>query len=153
ITSPPPMEKTPLEGGVLSLSSLGRVSVPDSRPGALYLRHDLRDEVVLLLLDARADLEALESEDLGLGTAQQLLDRGVGILHERLAREGDLAQGLAQASLDHLSDDLGGLALIPRLLGEDGALLLHDLRGYLRRAEVTRVARRDVHRNIVREGG
>src|SRR5215470_6616367 len=115
------MEKTPLSGGVSSVSSLARLSVPDRRSGALHLRHDLRDEVFLLLLDAGPDLEALVGHDLGLGTLEQLLDGGVGILDERLAGERDLAQRLAQAALDHLGDDLRRLALVLRLLGEDGA--------------------------------
>src|ERR1700733_4932077 len=117
----------------------------------LHLGHHLGDEVVRFLLDAGADLEALERHDLGVLTLQQLLDARVRVLDERLAAKGDLAERLAQSALDHARDDLGGLALPLRLLGEDGTLARHDLGGHLRGAQVARVAGGDVHRQIVRQ--
>src|SRR2546429_9672620 len=98
------MEKTPRAAGFASLSS-ARASVPDRRSGALRS-----------LLDAGADLEALERHDLRLGTLQQLFDRHVQVLDVRLAGERDLAQGLAQPALDHPGDDLRRLALALGLL-------------------------------------
>src|SRR5215469_9629133 len=111
------MEKTPRAAGFNPLLTL-RVSVPD-RACALHLSHDLGDEIVLLLLDAGADLEALEREHPCACALQQLLDRLVGVLDESLAREGDLAERLAQPPLDHLRHDLRRLAFALRLAGED----------------------------------
>src|SRR5215469_17827467 len=98
------MEKTPRAAGFNPLLTL-RVSVPD-RACALHLGHDLGDEIVLLLLDAGADLETLERQCSCASALQQLLDRQVGILDEGLARKRDLAEGLAQPAFDHLRDDL-----------------------------------------------
>src|SRR6185437_3017124 len=119
---------------------------------ALHLGHDLRDEVLLSLLDAGADLEALERGDFRLGALEELLDRDVRILHERLPEERDLAEGLAQPALDHLGDDLRRLALAARLLRQNLALLCHDIRRHLGLAQIAWVARCDVHRQIVSQG-
>src|SRR6516164_3667363 len=104
------MEKTPRAAGFESFtrsasSMLGRGA------RALHLGHDLGDEIVLLLLDAGADLEALERDDPRAGALQQLLDCHIGVLDENLARERDLAEHLAQPALDHFGHDLGRLAL------------------------------------------
>src|SRR6516225_12359331 len=69
---PSPDEENPAEAGF------------SHRPGsvfgsaacaAFYLRHDLRDEVTLLLLDADPHLEALERRHARPRAFQQLLDR------------------------------------------------------------------------------
>ena len=41
----------------------------------LHLRHHFADEIILLLLDARADFVAHELRDLGAGLLEQLFDR------------------------------------------------------------------------------
>ena len=70
------------------------------------------DEVLLLLLDAGADLEALERRHAAPCAFFSSFSIGdVGVLHERLAGERDLVQRLAQPAFDHLRDDLGGLGL------------------------------------------
>src|SRR5690606_36757782 len=58
---------------------------------------------------------------------------------------------LAEAPLDHLLDDLGGLALLLRLRAEDLALLLDLGLGDLVRGNVTGRRRGDLHREIARE--
>ena len=65
--------QNPARGGVQVFCSCSVPSVPD-RCGAraLHLGHDLGDEIVLLLLDAGADLEALEGHDARAGALQQL---------------------------------------------------------------------------------
>src|SRR6185437_6391632 len=100
--------------------------------GGAHLRHDVGDEVVLLLLDAGTDLVALETRHTHTGRLEQLLDRLLRLLHEGLPEQHDLVERLAQTTLDHLGDDLGALALFLRLLlcllGEDLALLGHVVR-------------------------
>jgi hypothetical protein len=65
-------------------------------------------EVVLLLLEALAELEAREAADLdvladlGDQLLLELLDRLVGVLHERLVEEADVLQPLRELALDHL---------------------------------------------------
>src|SRR6185437_4255626 len=123
--------------------------------GGAHLRHDVGDEVVLLLLDAGTDLVALETRHTHTGRLEQLLDRLLRLLHEGLPEQHDLVERLAQTTLDHLGDDLGALALFLRLLlcllGEDLALLGHDVGGHVAGRDEARVAGSDVHRHVVRQ--
>src|SRR5579862_2042650 len=120
---------------------------------ALHLGHDFGYEVTGFLFDPRSHLEAFEAGDTRARVLQQLLDAQIRILHERLAVERDLAQGLAQSPLDHLRHDLGRLALAARLLGENLALLGNDLGRNVRERDVARTARCDVHGKIMGERG
>src|SRR3954451_4716265 len=90
-----PLKKTPREAGFFvrdQKTSVGR---------SLDLCHHLSDEVVLLLLDAGTDFVTLEGHYFRLGALHELLDRLIGILHERLAEQRDLTQRFAQPALDH----------------------------------------------------
>ena len=81
--------------------------------GALALSHLLAHfgcKIFLLLLDARADLEADDRRHLAAGVLQVLLHRLLVVLDERLAEQRDLAEPLAHLALDDLGDDLLRLA-------------------------------------------
>src|SRR5579864_8350324 len=91
--------KNPARGGVCVLDPTHVRSVPDRGVGTLDLRHDVGDEVILLLLDSGTDLEALQRHDFRARAFQQLLDGDVRLFDERLTGERDFAQGLAQPSL------------------------------------------------------
>src|SRR3954465_13439156 len=81
-----PLKKTPREAGFFvrdPKTSVGR---------SLDLRHHLSHEVVLLLLDAGTDFVTLEGHHFRrgparLGALQELLDRLIGILDERLTEQ------------------------------------------------------------------
>src|SRR3954471_3685862 len=89
-----PLKKTPREAGFF---------VRDPKPSvgcSLDLCHHLSHEIVLLLLDAGTDLVTLEGHHFRrtrprLGALQELLDRLIGILHERLAEQCDFTERLA----------------------------------------------------------
>src|SRR3954470_12691775 len=86
-----PLKKTPREAGSF---------VRDRKPSvgcALDLCHHLSHEIVLLLLDAGADFVTLEGHHFrraapGLGALQELLDRLIGILDERLTEQCDFTE-------------------------------------------------------------
>src|SRR5690606_32881268 len=61
---------------------------------------------------------------------EQLPDRPVGILHERLLEQDDLGVELVDPALDDLLDHVRRLAALRRLLGEQLALALDDLGGH-----------------------
>src|SRR3954467_14885374 len=71
-------------------------------------RRDLGGEVVLLLLDALAELETDEALERDLGTGilrggrNDLGDRGLVVHHEQLGGERILLAELGEAALDHL---------------------------------------------------
>src|SRR3569833_3054273 len=112
-----PLKKTPREAGFFvrdPKTSVGR---------SLDLCHHLSHEVVLLLLEAGTDFVTLEGHYLRLGALQELLDRLIGILDERLTEQCDFTQRLAQATFDHLGDDLRRLALTLCLFRQNLALL------------------------------
>jgi hypothetical protein len=76
-------EKNPARGGVFHESTHPSVG------GPFDLCHDFGHEVVLLLLDAGADLVPLEGGNLGLGALEKFLNRHIGILHEGLTQQRD----------------------------------------------------------------
>src|SRR5438128_818455 len=91
---------------------------------------DFGGEVAFLLLDAFAELEADEAGDvdrrsdlLGLG-GDDVFDLGLVVHHEQLRQEGHLLAELGDRAVDHLLDDILGLARFLRLLGRDRALAL-----------------------------
>src|SRR4029077_8846251 len=116
------------------------------------LIHDVLDEIILFLFDARTHFIADETHNFRAGLLHQLLDRGIGILGERLAHQRDLGQILAQAALDHLGDDIGGLLLALGLLGQDLTLLVQHRRRYLAGIDIGGVRGDDVHGQIARQG-
>src|SRR5208282_3640134 len=75
-----------------------------------------------------ADLEPGEASHADTTARQELLDRGLRVLHERLLGEHDILEVGVQPALHDLANGLLGLALVARDLLGDPALLLHDLR-------------------------
>src|SRR5580698_1205613 len=98
---------------------------------SIHLRHHGGYEILFLLFDTRANFEALETQHSRAGSLEQLLDRLIRILDERLTHERDFVERLAQPPLDHLRDDLRALALVPGRLAQDLALFGDDLRWHL----------------------
>src|SRR5262249_44044468 len=87
-----------------------------------------------------------ELGDLGL---DELLDRQSGFLDERLFEEADLFVELGEAAFDDAVDDLLGLAFVQGAGAGDFALLIKDIGRNVFAAEVSRIGRGDVHRNVV----
>src|SRR5688572_32267436 len=102
--------------------------MPGARSGETGLLRDLGREVVLLLLETLAELEPHEPADLDVladlrdQLLLDLIDRLVGVLHERLVEETDLLHPLRELTLDHLLDHRLGLAGLLGLLQQDAAL-------------------------------
>jgi hypothetical protein len=129
-----------------------RKTLNESRqPGLLG---DLGGEVVLLLLEALAQLEAHEAADLDVlaelrdQRLLELIDRLVGVLHERLVEEADVLQPLGELALDHLLRDRLGLARLDGLGDQDGALARDHVLGDLFAADELRAHRGDLHRDV-----
>src|SRR4029434_2296443 len=103
--------------------------------------------VALLLLETKTNLETHHLCDARTGLLEQLLDADVRILDERLPGEGDLIQVFAQSSLDHLGNDLRGLALgLPRrLITQDAALAIDGCGWHVRGLGGVGECRRDAH--------
>src|SRR5690242_17142798 len=120
---------------------------------------DLRSEVVVLLLDAFAELEADEALELDAsagvlrGGRDDLGDRGLPVDHEQLRGERILLAELGEAALDHLLDDVLRLAAFLRLFHRDRALTLDQLRVERVRVERLRMSRRDMHRDLLAKRG
>src|SRR5487761_1541873 len=76
-----------------------------------------------------ADLEPGETGHADTASGQDLLDRGLRVLHERLLGEHDVLEVGVQPAFHDLADGLLRLALVARDLLGDPALLLHDVRG------------------------
>src|SRR6202035_1068362 len=132
ISYPIPYYKRPRRRGVFDArqSSLAfRHAAAQARLcAALLLRLDLghhfADEIILFLLDAGAYFVTHELHDRGAGLLEELLDRDVRILDERLPYQSDFRQILAQPALDHFGDDLRRLFLGLGLLRQNLALLI-----------------------------
>jgi hypothetical protein len=75
---------------------------------------------------------------------QDLLDRGLLLLHERLLGEHDVLEVGAKPTLDDLRDGLLGLALVAGDLLRDPALLLHHVGGDVLARGVERPHRGDL---------
>src|SRR6185312_15368753 len=88
----------------------------------LELRGHLRREVLRLLLDALAELEAQVAgdadrpADLRGSIVDDLGNLGLAVHHEGLLEQYDFLVELADAALDHLGDDVGSLARLAGLL-------------------------------------
>src|SRR3546814_12336926 len=88
-------------------------------------RGDLRGEIALLPLDTLAELEAdevLERDRRARGLARlgdDVRDRGLVVDHEELAEQRVLLGELLDRAVDHLGDDIGGLARFGGLFGGD----------------------------------
>src|SRR5260370_31775797 len=89
----------------------------------LHLGHRLADDFILLLFDGGADFVALELHDRGAGLLEELLDRDVRVLDERLPYQRDFRQILAQPALHHFGDDLRRFLLGLGLLRQNLPLL------------------------------
>src|SRR3954471_10801887 len=117
------------------------------------LRGDLGCEIALLLLETLAELEANEAADLDVladlrdQLLLDLLDRLVGVLHERLVEETDLLHPLRELTLDHLLGDRGRLAALDGLRDEHALLVRADLLGDFFLADELRSGPRDLHRD------
>src|SRR5215469_1741264 len=74
-----------------------------------------------------ADLEPGEAGDGDAAARQDLLDRGLLVLHERLLGEHHVLEVGVQPALHDLRDGLLRLALVPGDLLRDPALLLHHV--------------------------
>src|SRR6185503_817012 len=99
--------------------------------------------------DEPADLDVLA--DLRDQLLLELLDRLVGILHERLIEQADLLHPLRDLTVDHLRDHGLGLAALLGLREQDLALARDDVLGDLVLAHELRVHRRDLHRDVAGE--
>src|SRR5690348_14002354 len=91
-----------------------------------------------------ADLEPGEAGDGHAGGGQNLLDRGLLVLHERLLGEHDVLEVGVQPTLHDLRDGLLRLALVPGDLLRDPALLLHHVGGDILALGVERPHRGDL---------
>src|SRR5690349_5516015 len=121
------------------------------------LFRDFRREVVLLLLEAFAELEADEAADLHVladlrdQLLLDLIDRLVRVLHEGLIEEADVLHPLRDLTLDHLLDDGLGLARLLRLGEEHLALAVDHVLRDLFLAHELRAHRGDLHRDVAGE--
>src|SRR5512139_1469063 len=112
-------------------------------------------QVVRPLLEPLADLEPDEAPhgDLrarGLpGLREQLPHLPVRVLDERLLHEAEVGEIFLQLPLGDLVQDLVGLPGRPRLVAVDGLLVLHHLRRHVLPADVGRVGRRHLHRQVL----
>src|SRR3954469_2549417 len=125
---------------------------------ARQLRH-LRREVVATLVDALAKHHPNERHDLQRSTQllagglHRLLHALVGVDHEHLLEQHGLLVELADAALDHLPDDVLGLAGRACLLGVDGTFPLDHGRVELMYAHRLRAGRGHVHRELLADLG
>src|SRR5690606_34194468 len=88
--SPSPISASPLNLSKTRLYAAWRMLSPvplDRRLRAAHLRHHLIGKVFLLALDAFADLVASETHHFGAGILEQLADRLIRILDERLTNQ------------------------------------------------------------------
>src|ERR1044071_4105671 len=138
-------------------SATGRSPRSRWSSGQAGLLRDLGGEVVLLFLEALAELEAHEAADLDVladlrdQLLLDLIDRLVGVLHPRLIEQADLLHPLRDLAVDHLLDDGLGLAALLRLRDEDGALAVDHVLRDLVLADELRVHRGDLERDLARE--
>src|SRR6516162_7311715 len=91
-----------------------------------------------------ADLKPGEAGDGEAVLRQDLLDRGLVVLHERLLGEHHVLEVGVQPALHDLADGLLGLALVARDLLGDPALLLHHVGGDVLARGVQRAHRGDL---------
>ncbi len=87
---------------------------------------------------------------LGLG-GDDVLDLGLVVHDEELAHQSVLLAELGHGAVDHLRDDVRGLAAFRRLFGSDGTLALDQRRIELVAGERLRVGSRDVHGELLAE--
>src|SRR5262249_2871459 len=90
--------------------------------------------------------------DLADELVQEIADGLLVVLHPGLLEETDLLLPLGDLTVDDLADDLLRLARLARLLEADRPLLLDGLGGDLLDGEELRVHRRDLQRDLAREG-
>src|SRR5690606_3852727 len=139
--------KEPRRGGVLDCSASTRWSF------AAHLFHDFGSKVLLLLLDALADLVAQDCRDFAAGLLQVLLDGLLVVLYEGLTEQRDLAQPLANLAFRDLVDDLLRLArslrIALRLFQEERPLFGNGLLGHFRGRHVPWIDGGDVHRDVL----
>ena len=87
------------------------------------------------------------------GVAEQLGDRLLVVLDERLLEQHLVLEPAVEPALDDLRDRLLGLALGAGDALERGALLVDRRPGHLVAGEVPRLAERDVHGDVVGQLG
>src|SRR6516164_9341316 len=103
--------------------------------------------VLCVLRSSASGLADLEPGEAGDGKAvlrQDLLDRGLVVLHERLLGEHHVLEVGVQPAVHDLADGLLGLALVARDLLGDPALLLHYVGGDVLARGVQRAHRGDL---------
>jgi hypothetical protein len=91
-----------------------------------------------------SDLESGESGDTDAVGGQDLLDRGLLVLHERLLGQHDVLEVGVHPAVHDLRYRLLRLALVPRDLLGDPALLLHHVCGDVLADHVERAHRGDL---------
>src|SRR5882724_5846190 len=97
--------------------------------------------VICLACLSLADLEPGEASDSDTVLRQDLLDRGLLVLHERLLGEHDVLEVGVQPAVHDLADGLLRLALVAGDLLGDPALLLHHVSGHVVAVGVERTHR------------